>query len=67
MSKEEYIQEVKDDKIFPEDFKEMLIEDVKNMSDKEFQDYLKGIEDYKKSDEYHTFDDREQWEVVAFA
>jgi len=65
MSKEEYIEEVENNKIFPKDFKEMLLEDVKKMSDKEFQKYLKEMRDYKKSDAYHTFDDSEQWEVVA--
>ena len=64
MNKEKYIKDIKNDKILPKDFKEMLIEDIKNMSDKEFQDYLKEI---KNSKIPTVLDDREQWKVVAFA
>jgi len=64
MNKEKYIKDIKNDKILPKDFKEMLIEDIKNMSDKEFQEYLKEI---KNSKIPTVLDDKEQWKVVAFA
>jgi len=62
MSKEEYIKSLKGK--VPEFEIEFLENKIKNMSDKEFQKYLKEKEKNKIPT---VLDDREQWEVVAFA
>jgi len=64
MNKKQYISEIRDDNFLPDGLKKVIINRVKKMSDKEFQKYLKE----KKNNKIPTvLDDREQWEVVAFA